>query len=235
VDDLMVQHSSIDHTGLTGVSTLSFGSNSNSVAIANAAGASPSNSRADHVHLGVTSISHTSNTFSGPVTLVAGANIGITSPSSGTYRIDGGAGSGGSSDLSGAELSYVAFTADASITATTEATADTVVTAAAVAFDGSPVLIEFFTPASAPQATAAVNLIYYLYDGASSIGLIGQVTNQASSTRREPTHVARRLTPSIATHTYSIRASTGSGTSTVRAGAGGLGNLVPGFIRITRV
>jgi len=89
-------HSSIDHTGLTGVpATLSFGSNSNSVAIANAPGASPSNSRADHVHLGVTSISHTSNAFTGPVTLVAGTSVAIVSPSSGTFEIISSATGGG--------------------------------------------------------------------------------------------------------------------------------------------
>ena len=99
----MGQHSSIDHTGLTGVSTLSFGSNSNSVSAINAPGASPSNSRADHVHLGVTSIAHTSNTFSGPVTLTAGANVGITVPASGSFRIDvnTASGGGGSGNYSG--------------------------------------------------------------------------------------------------------------------------------------
>lgn len=100
----MVQHSTLNHTGLTGVSTLSFGSNSNSVAIANAPGASSSNTRADHVHLGVTSLAHTSNTFSGPVILTAGTNVGITVPATGTYRIDvnaagGGGGSGNYSSV----------------------------------------------------------------------------------------------------------------------------------------
>lgn len=75
--------------------TPAFGSNSNNVASAGAGGASTLASRADHVHLGVTSIAHTSNTFSGPITLVAGANIGITSSTAGTYRIDGSAAAGG--------------------------------------------------------------------------------------------------------------------------------------------
>jgi hypothetical protein len=48
--------------------------------------------RGDHVHLGVTSLSHTSNTFSGPVTLIAAGTVGITSPSTGSYQISATAG-----------------------------------------------------------------------------------------------------------------------------------------------
>ena len=76
-----------------------YGSNSNSVATGNAPGASTLASRADHVHLGVRSIAHTSNTYSGPVTLTASGQVGITSPASGTLNINvaGSAGGGGGS------------------------------------------------------------------------------------------------------------------------------------------
>ena len=93
----MVQHSTIDHTGLTGVSTVSYASNANSVADANTGGAATTQSRGDHVHLGVRSISHTSNTFSGPITITAEGDLGITSPSTGTlaFKAISGAGGGG--------------------------------------------------------------------------------------------------------------------------------------------
>ena len=76
---------------------VSYASNSNDVAIVGAGGASTLVSRADHVHRGVTSISHTSNTFYGPVTLTASGTLGITSPASGTFNLSatGGAGGGG--------------------------------------------------------------------------------------------------------------------------------------------
>jgi hypothetical protein len=77
----------------------SFGSNSNAVGEANAPGASSDSSRADHVHLGVRSIAHASNTFSGPVTLTASGLLGITVPTPGTFNfssIGDGAGGGGS-------------------------------------------------------------------------------------------------------------------------------------------
>jgi hypothetical protein len=94
----VVQHSNIDHTGLTGVSTLSYASNANAVSSVSAAGASTLVSRADHVHLGVRSISHTSNTYSGPIILTNSGIVGITSPTPGTLNISaaatGGSGSG---------------------------------------------------------------------------------------------------------------------------------------------
>ena len=97
----MVQHSSIDHTGVTGVpSATSYASNANAVAGVPAGGAAATVSRGDHVHDGVTSISHTSNTFDGPVTFTASGSLGITSPSAGTLNFSavdttgGGSGSG---------------------------------------------------------------------------------------------------------------------------------------------
>ena len=91
----MVQHNSIDHTSVV-ASALSFGSNANSVSSVSAAGASGSVSRADHVHVGVTSLTHSSNTWSGPITLVAEGAIGITKSSATQININAVAGTSGS-------------------------------------------------------------------------------------------------------------------------------------------
>jgi len=102
----MVQHNTIDHTGLTGVSTVSYASNANSVADANTGGAATTQSRGDHVHLGVRSIAHASNTFSGPITFTTEGDLGITSPSTGTLAfkaISGAGGGGGYSTLTVAD------------------------------------------------------------------------------------------------------------------------------------
>jgi hypothetical protein len=136
----------------------------------------------------------------------------------------------------GTELDYVEITSPVSITATTEATANTVVTSNSVSYDGSTtVMIEFFTDSVATQATASVFVTLYLYDGSSSIGRIGRVRTVNNSSFTSSQYLARRLTPSNASHTYSIRATTTSGTSTVDAGAGGNGATAPAFIRITTV
>lgn len=116
-----------------------------------------------------------------------------------------------------------------SITATTEGTATTVVTASAVTFDGStPVVIEFYAPYVSKGTTFTR---VYLYDGSNSIGFIGHVDASGGV----PFRVARRLTPSAASHTYSIRASVDAGTGSVIGGAGGLAAYMPAFIRITKV
>lgn len=137
----------------------------------------------------------------------------------------------------GYEYDYAEYTGgNVSITATTEATANTIVTGNAVAYDGSTVVeIEFFAPLALPQATSTSSLIFYLYDGSSSIGLWGQVTPPTNASMRVPVQLTRRLTPSNASHTYSVRATTGSGTGIVAGGSGGTGNYMPLFIRITKV
>lgn len=82
--------------GSTGGSgSVSYGSNSNEVSYVNAPGASPLASRADHVHRGVTTVSHTSNTFAGPVILTASGSLGITVPTPGTFNLSAVAGTSG--------------------------------------------------------------------------------------------------------------------------------------------
>jgi hypothetical protein len=138
----------------------------------------------------------------------------------------------------GYEIDYIEKTSNTSITATTEATANTIVTGAAVAYDGSTVvLIEFYAfSMNVPTGTTGLSITAYLYDGSSSIGFLGRVRSPATASAQEVTvRMARRLTPSNATHTYSIRAAVTSGTGSVDAGAGGSGNVVPCFMRITKV
>lgn len=99
----MVQHNSIDHTGLTGVGG-SAASNANQVSTGNTGGAASTFSRGDHVHLGVTSLAHTSNTWSGPVTLQAEGTIGITKPNATTIAINATGAAAAAGGGSGTEL-----------------------------------------------------------------------------------------------------------------------------------
>ncbi len=137
----------------------------------------------------------------------------------------------------GYELDHVQFTGVVSPTATTEATANTVVAGNSVAYDGSTiVMIEFFCNGATPDTGGTTGtLIFTLYDGSSSIGLWGYVYSQAASNAYRPVHLARRLTPSNASHTYSCRAYVNTGTGTVIGGSGGAAANVPGFIRVTKV
>ncbi len=142
----------------------------------------------------------------------------------------------GSADLAGKELDYVQITSNVNVTATTEATANTIVTGSSVAYDGSTVvMVEFWANHSGPAA-GANDIRFWLYDGSSSIGFMGyQQADGSGQIQYGTMHAMRRITPSNASHTYSVRASVSGSTGVVAAGAGGSGNVAPAFIRITRV
>lgn len=136
----------------------------------------------------------------------------------------------------GYELDYVEVTSSPTATATSEATASTIITGSAVTYDGSTiVLIEMFCPWV--QNPVGVDLFVVLYDGSSSIGKIslGNSPDATNFIRPNAFNASRRLTPSAAAHTYSMRAYVTSGTATFGCGAGGSGNYMPAFLRITKI
>lgn len=132
------------------------------------------------------------------------------------------------------DFSYVELTTSTNFNATTEATANTIVTAAAVTFDGvTPIYVEFFAPALEHPAGVGDLARIWLYDNGSSIGLLAQIGVTADA-GRIPILVSRRLTPSAAAHTYSIRASVQTAAGQVVCQAGGAGLLVPAYIRVRK-
>lgn len=134
----------------------------------------------------------------------------------------------------GYEFGYTAFTSPVTVSATTEATANTLVTAPAIAFDGSTIVrIEFFAPYADPGNTTDKVITFCLYDGASSIGFLGGARNGVTAAYG-PIRLAQRLTPAAATKTYSVRAFVSANNYSVGAGAGGAAAYVPGFIVITK-
>lgn len=137
----------------------------------------------------------------------------------------------------GHEFAYNEFTSGVTISATTEGTANEIVAASSVTFDGATaVIIECYLPALLGSATNGDNCVFVLADGGTSIGKPAQARNPAgdASNRFPGVHLRHRLTPSAAAHTYSYRAYRVSANWTVEAGAGGNGNAMPGFIRITK-
>lgn len=146
----------------------------------------------------------------------------------------------------GYEYDYTQITSNASLTATTEGTANTIVTASAVTFDGSTiVLIEWWAPHIVIPADAGGRSVnFWLYEDGSSIGRLGSaaapgVVSGSGGTifggGSMPVGHKRRMTPASGSRTYSIRGSVSGGTATVAAGAGGAATILPAFIRITKV
>lgn len=160
-------------------------------------------------------------------------STGATGPTgtAGATGPTGPTGSGGSGGYT--EVDYTEFTSNVSITATTEGTATTVVTASAFTADGtSAYLIEFFSPQARPVSSPGGTLTVYLYEDGSSIGRICGVVQNGEF---NPLYGVRRKVPSNASHTYSVRAADSGGSGQIGAGSGGSGNVMPGFIRITKL
>lgn len=136
----------------------------------------------------------------------------------------------------GGELDYVQITSPVSVTATSEATANTVITANPVAFDGSTdVEIEVCSPQWYGPATATADIQLALYDGSSSTGMIASMRSETTSRAVNTLSAKCRVTPTAGTHTFSARGWCTAGSGAVQAGAGGSGNMRPAFMRIVAV
>lgn len=137
----------------------------------------------------------------------------------------------------GQELGYSQRVTTLGITATTELTAQQVVTGPNIVFDGVTIaMITLSCPALIPPA-AGLNAIYaILTDNGVSIGQVGlrQAVN-AGANNTDPFERSVRITPSAGAHVYEFRswADTNNGAAVI-AGAGGPGTNFPAYIRIVQ-
>ncbi len=159
-------------------------------------------------------------------------NTGATG-STGPTGATGATGSGGAGVT---ELAYTEYTSTVTVSATSGATADTIVTAASIVMDGSTkICVEFYSPLVTlyPSATAQVYLA--LFDGSTALGVMANYSSFAADAGGSPCYVRRYFTPAAATKTYSIRGYRAVADTDVNAGSGGSADvaLMPGYIRIT--
>lgn len=172
--------------------------------------------------------------LTGDVTFSEGSNITLTT--AGNDIEIAAAGGGGVT-----EVANVTFTSQVDISATVEASGDTVVSSGAITYTADQHKIEFYSPWERMFGASAANsitMIVNLWDGASNLCRIGMVsTYDAGSGNGAPFYCCRYLTPSAGSHTYIIKAWVSGTSASGQFGAGNGGSsstLVPGFIRITK-
>lgn len=136
----------------------------------------------------------------------------------------------------GFEYIYLEFNANVVISATTEATANTIITAPGLALDGSTtVWVEFSAPYIDVAANAAGNYVrLVLFDNGVSLGILDLLSGAGAAVFDGPVTVRRRVTPGAGSHAFSIRAFRLNANSTVVGGVGGAGVDMPGYIRVTQ-
>jgi len=133
------------------------------------------------------------------------------------------------------ELAYAQTTTSVVVSATAETSAQLVVAAPSITFDGvTPVVVEMYSPAVSLPAIAGAVLTFLLYQDGVSIGRIAGTLNPAATTFVVPMLARRRFTPTAGAHGLVFAAIVSTGTGNVQAGAGGVGNYMPAYIRVLR-
>lgn len=138
----------------------------------------------------------------------------------------------------GGEWDFKQATADITgINATTEAGASTVITGNSVTYDGTRVKLEFYTPEIVNVAGTGTNklTVVFLRDS-TVVGQAAIVESGSSFSDREGAKAECFDTPAAGAHTYAVKAFSAatSPNYTVKAGAGGSGNLVSAYLRVTK-
>lgn len=132
--------------------------------------------------------------------------------------------------LPGQEFDYEQITSNPSgITATTEGTSQVVISGNSVYYDGSRVKLSFFVPKLSSSASLTVTFVVYR-----DTTVVGQVFGGTINTTLQGLEFEVFDTPAAGAHTYEVKAFVSSGTLTVDVGAGGSGNLVPGWLRVSK-
>jgi hypothetical protein len=136
----------------------------------------------------------------------------------------------------GYEIDYVATTSQTALSATTEGTANTILTSNNVAYDGTAIYIECFLPQVYGSTTANTDVHLVLLEDSTVLGAIMGPRSQSTNRGLSAIMFKVKRTPSAASHTYTVKGFVDSGAAgSAGGGAGGSGNLTAGYIRTTKV
>lgn len=137
--------------------------------------------------------------------------------------------------MPGYEIGYDAITAPVTVSATVEASSDTVISCAAHTFDGAAVMVEFFAT-RVETGTSAGFVLVSLWEGGTELGIIGITQlDPASGTSSTPFIGKYRFTPSAASHTYTVKAYRITSNATISADVAGTAKVVSAYVRFTKV
>lgn len=134
------------------------------------------------------------------------------------------------------ELGYSQITAPVNITSTTFASPNNVISDITVVCDGSPIIVEIYSPYLQTSPQTQYSIIPILrYDG--NLYKLGIFTADANLYAYSMQFMQVRLTPSAGVHTFGVAASTESAQTAVwGAGNGASGGAhTPSYIRISKV
>lgn len=132
----------------------------------------------------------------------------------------------------GLQFDYAQITAAVSITATTEGAATSVITGNSITYSGAKVKVELWAPMASSPTNGDYLYLVLLRDST----VLGRAKFSAGSVANENVipHVVAYDTPSAGAHTYAAKGFIGSGSgSSVQAGAGGSGNLLPAYLLVS--
>jgi hypothetical protein len=136
--------------------------------------------------------------------------------------------------MPGEELAYDQITVSVTLTSTNVAAQQSIIAGTSRTYDGSPVMIEFYSGRF--DSPSGGQSLMHLYDGATDLGYFACALTTAGGGGYATTP-QRRITPTPGTHQYNVKAwiSAGTGSGTVAAGLGNANNTFqPAFLRVTR-
>ena len=136
------------------------------------------------------------------------------------------------------ELGYGQATSNTTISNATAGTGTEVIAPVTVVCDGSPIIVEFFSPEVRPHNTANDEINISLFeDSSEKIRSWGRNYNAAGGYNNKPTYLSVRLTPSAGSHTYGVKAyvSNAARTGSVGGGTGTSTTSAPCFLRVSKI
>jgi hypothetical protein len=201
-------------------------------------GSTPTTPAASHQRLFIRTSDHTLCyvNSSGTVTQVKGSAGGVATDAiwttSGKVAVATGSATATEQWPPAHEFDYAQFTADVTISATSEGAANTVIAGNSVTYDGSPVLVQFFSPRV--DLGVAATLVLDLYMDSTIQGRMNVLTAPTALSLIVVANGFMRVTPSNAAHTFTVKGWRATANCTVGGAAGGTGAHIPGFVRVTK-